>query len=250
MIRLITLNCWKHEGDWAARMAAIGTGLGHLAADIVCLQEVYTGGGRDTGQVLAAATGLICSDVAARHKRRGGTLSSSGLAILSRQPPLAIAAIDLPTSPQDGGRKALIGTFPSAAGPVRIVCLHLSHLRTPEAPALRAAQLAHLLGAAQAEWHGPLALAGDFNASWQSPDLAALHGPGWVSSAVALAGRSSLIGRPAALIDHIALNDPASGQDSKGWQLHQAQIVLDQPMHPHVQPSDHAGIMAILRPPL
>ncbi|WP_439545723.1 endonuclease/exonuclease/phosphatase family protein [Sandarakinorhabdus sp.] len=242
MIRVVTLNSWKDEGDWPARMALIAAGLAALDPDIICLQEVYVGGGRDTGVVLAARTGLICTPLAARHKLRSGIMSSSGVAILSRQPPSAVTAIELPTSPADGGRKALLCRFAAAAGPLCVASLHLSHLRTSDAAALRAAQLAAVIAAADPD--SALVLAGDFNAPWDAPELAALHAPGWTATATGLAGQSSLIGRPAALIDHVALRAPASGSATLG--LAEPRLVFDQPMPDGTIASDHAGVMALI----
>jgi len=68
LIRVVTLNTGKDEGDWPARITAIGAALRDLCPDIVCLQEVYVGAGRDTGQALATAMGLICTHVPARAK--------------------------------------------------------------------------------------------------------------------------------------------------------------------------------------
>jgi endonuclease/exonuclease/phosphatase family metal-dependent hydrolase len=241
VIRIVTLNCWKDEGDWPARMAAIAAGLAALQPDFVCLQEVYVGGGRDAGQWLAAATGLVCTHLDARHKLRGGVSSSSGVAVLSRVPAIGTMAIGLPTTLADGGRKALAADFATIAGPLRVASLHLSHLRGAESGALRAAQLSALVAAA--EWDGPLVLAGDFNARWDAPELALLDAPGWVSSATMLAGHSSLIGQPDALIDHVVLRaGPAA------LALQQARIVLDQPDAAGVLPSDHAGVLAVLGP--
>lgn len=241
MIRLVTLNTWKDEGDWTARMAAIGAGLTALQPDIICLQEVYVGGGRDTGQWLAAALGRHCTHLAAREKLRGGIPSSSGVAILSRMPPTGSIAIALPTTPDDGGRNALIARLATPQGPVAVASLHLSHLRSPDAGPLRAAQLAALVAAADADM--PLILAGDFNAPATAPELALLQAPGWTSTAPLLAGQSSLIGRPAALIDHVAIRAPSGNLG-----MHQAQIVLDRPDAAGVMPSDHAGVLAELAP--
>lgn len=242
MIRLITLNCWKDEGDWSARVAAIADGLTELNPDIVCLQEVYTSDGRNTGDILSGRTGLICTQVTARTKARGGILSSSGVAILSRQPPVASEAIHLPTTPADGGRKALIATFKTAEGSFRVATLHLSHLRDTEAGLLRGAQLSCLIDHATANWPGPVVFAGDFNAAWHTAELAMLHGPGWISKAPALTGQSSLIDRPAALVDHINLYVPPS--NAAKWVLSGAALVLNQPSASGVLPSDHAGLIA------
>lgn len=245
MIRIVTLNIWKDEGDWPARMDAIAEGLCALQPDIVCLQEVYTGGGRAAGPLLAAATGLHMTEVAARHKARGGVPSSSGLAILSRTPPLHSLSIGLPTTADDGGRKALAADLATPLGQLRVVSLHLSHLRGDSAGALRAAQLAALVAAAACD--GPLLLAGDFNARWGSDELALLAAPEWASTAPLLAGASSRIGLagalPHVLIDHVALR---AGAARIG--LRAARIVLDQPGRAGVLPSDHAGVLAELGP--
>lgn len=238
MIRLVTLNCWKDEGDWPARMAAIAAGLAALQPDCVCLQEVYVGGGRDAGQYLAAATGLFCTQLAARHKLRGGIPSTSGVAILSRTPPISSRAIDLPTTLADGGRKALLADFGTGIGAVRVGSLHLSHLRSADAGPLRAAQLAVVMAAADGQV--PVILAGDFNAAATAPELALLAAPGWTSSAGLLGEQSSLIGRPPALIDHIAVRMPL--------RLAAARIVLNRPDAAGVMPSDHAGVLAEIAP--
>lgn len=141
MIRVVFINTGKDEGDWPARIAAIGAALSGLCPDIVCLQEVYVGAGRDIGQALATAMVLIGTHVPARAKLCSGIASTSGVAVLSRQPPLAHAAIDLPTTPDDGGRKAIIGSFTTTHGSLRVLNLQLSYLRTPDATRLRTTQL-------------------------------------------------------------------------------------------------------------
>ena len=142
-------------------------------------------------------------------KLRSGIASTSGVAIPNRQPPLAHAAIDLPTTPDDGGRKAIVGSFTTTHGSLRVVSLHLSHLRTPDATRLRTTQLFFALEAAQAGWAVELVVAGDFNALWTAPELVALRRVATAASAPSLAGQTSLIGTTGALIDHIALISPA-----------------------------------------
>lgn len=240
MISLLTLNTWKDEGDWDARIDAVADGLKRLRPDIVCLQEVYAGGGRDTGAALASATGMVCTHAPARHKVRNGVSSSSGVAILSYFKPKATTTIDLPTSPQDGGRRALMCLLDTAAGPLGVACVHLSHLRGREAADLRAAQLRCVLDHLQAQQDGPLVVAGDFNALWRDPEMAAFGEPAWTSTARALAGCSSLIGRPGALIDHIALLGRGV------LRLDQVALAFDRPSPLGVMASDHAGVLAVL----
>lgn len=97
-------------------------------------------------------------------------------------------------------------------------------------------------------------MAGDFNALWTAPELAALRRVATAASAPSLAGQTSLIGTTGALIDHIALISPAlPAASSTGspapmaiLQLAKIALVLDQPDVSGVMPSDHAGVMALL----
>eukprot|EP01032_Pedospumella_encystans_P006797 gene6797-8150_t len=100
-----------------------------LQPDLICLQEVYADATMDAGEWLADALGLTRVGVPARIKQRSGVLSSSGIAILSRLPLLTEKSLDLPTSAADGGRKSLSAVFEATNGPIRVVSLHLSHLK-------------------------------------------------------------------------------------------------------------------------
>jgi endonuclease/exonuclease/phosphatase family metal-dependent hydrolase len=239
-VSLLSLNTWKDEGDWPARMAATARGLAALSPDIVCLQETLRDEARDTVEALAEAGGWFACDAPARGKLRDGVWSTSGVAILSRHPIRARAILDLPTSAADGGRKALRADVETPAGIVRAVSLHLSHLRGAEGAALREVQLRALV-----DWaldgrpdEGAVALAGDFNALAADPGLVWLFAdPGVRNSASNLAGNTTLIGRPGALIDHGVL------LASPGWRLADSRIVLQGAGADGVSVSDHAGVM-------
>ena len=60
MLRVVTLNTWKCEGDYRARLPRMAAGLRALDADLVCLQEVFAcaAPSADTAAWLADALGL------------------------------------------------------------------------------------------------------------------------------------------------------------------------------------------------
>ena len=205
-MRVLTLNIWKDEGDLTARLEMIVAECRLLQPDIICLQEVYADATMDVGKWLADALGLTRVGVPARTKQRSGVLSSSGLAILSRLPLLAEESLDLPTSAADGGRKALYGDFGTSKGPIRVVALHLSHLKAEKGDMLRGEQLAAIWSWANQGWDHPIILAGDFNATRKATCF------DWLAQQSTITGTDSLLPpatslrhQPNALIDHILL---------------------------------------------
>ena len=118
-MRIVTLNTWKNEGDYARRLGLMARGLQALGPDVVCLQECFAAQGFDTACALGKALGLFVAAQPARSKIRPHagrpTLSTSGLAILSRSSPAAAQRLDLVTP----------------AGDLRLLNLHLTHLRGP-----------------------------------------------------------------------------------------------------------------------
>ncbi|MEE4381425.1 MAG: endonuclease/exonuclease/phosphatase family protein [Pseudomonadales bacterium] len=180
MLRVATLNTWKCEGDYRARLQRMADGLRALDADLLCLQEVFAcaAPAADTAVWLAEALGMHAVATPARHGPRafeGSPVpSSSGLAILARAALPEAERIPLPSDPRDGERIAQAVRLETALGPLRVANLHLTHLR--DAAGLRRRQLEHLL--AQAEDPAgavPLLLAGDFNATPDASELALLR---------------------------------------------------------------------------
>ena len=57
-MRIVTLNTWKNEGDYARRLPLMRDGLAALSPDVVCLQECFVADGFDTAAFLAAELGL------------------------------------------------------------------------------------------------------------------------------------------------------------------------------------------------
>jgi len=175
-VRIVSLNAWKNDGDFPARVGLIAAGLAALAPDVVCLQECFAteDGEIDVARELAAALGLAAMTAPSRLKVRdlGGAmaLSTSGLAILARRP-LTTSVHELPSDPQDGPR---IAQRVDLAADLRVLNLHLTHLRGPAAADLRAAQLAAALAFAGEGFSGALVVCGDLNATSQARELAAL----------------------------------------------------------------------------
>lgn len=249
-MRLVSLNTWKAEGDYPRRLQAMAQGLAALSADVIVLQEdLRTDDGRThTAQFLADALGLHLAWLPARAKLRDveqrRTLTTSGLAVLSREPLPEQRVIALPDDARDGQRLAQAVRLPAALGGGWLINLHLSHL--PDRPDLRRAQLVTVLHeagdwAADARW----LLCGDFNARADDPAIAwAVQPAGPLTDAFAGTAKTTHTddrGRPAD-IDHIFCR-PAAGQ---GVAVRRAWVALDQPDASGVRPSDHGAVCADL----
>ena len=80
MIRVLTLNIWQEQGDWARRMALIAERLGTVRPDVVCLQEVRQAGDRVPNQAAdrTSTTGGCCrlSKQLSTHLTRATTPTS------------------------------------------------------------------------------------------------------------------------------------------------------------------------------
>lgn len=230
MIVALSLNCWKNDGDWPVRLPQLAAALAREAPAIACLQEVYADSTVCAARALAAASGLRLVHHPAREKDRGAGPSTSGLATLSAFPILGAEALALPSSPLDGGRLAQSVDLETPLGPLRVLNLHLTHLRDA---ALRAAQIEAALGWARAGWGGPILAAGDFNARADDPALAALCTAPDATWPAFPAEATSLLGRPGALIDHVVL------LQAPGLRL-SAALILDG----EDAVSDHAAVRA------
>jgi hypothetical protein len=254
-VRCITLNTWKNEGDYAARLRAMGAGLGALRPDVVLLQEAFRAEATetDTARALGEALGLAVAYAPARAKVRSwlgrDVVSESGLAVLVRGEVIGSERLPLPSDAAGGERIALIvrARLTSGIG-VMAGCVHLSHLRGDEAR--RSEQLGAVL-AAEA-WETPTALrllGGDFNAAINGEEMAwlAAH-PRWrvteVGATLRLYQPTHPLpphpGRPGRRIDGIysveRRDEPAASVVAGG-------VALDAPGR-GVWPSDHAAVWA------
>ncbi|MBA4261171.1 MAG: hypothetical protein C0443_03885 [Comamonadaceae bacterium] len=246
-MRLVSLNTWKAEGDYPQRVRAMVDGLSALSADVIALQEdLRTADGlTHTALALGRALSMHLSWVPARAKpRRVGqhhTLTTSGLAVLSRRPVLEQRVLELPQDERDGERVAQCVRLPGAAGEGWLVNLHLTHL--PDRADLRRAQLEVVLqamGGLAAE--RPLVLCGDFNAEPGDPELAGFLQPGGPLVDV-FAGRPKVTHLAASgqafNLDHVFLR---TMEAKRPFELGDARVALERPDQHGVMPSDHFAV--------
>jgi len=262
-VRIATVNTWKGDGPYEARLATLCDQLHALDADVIALQEalVAVDGSLSTPACLARELGMTMVTYAHRRKCRdieGREVDSwSGLALLSRWPVVEVVSHALPSDDEDGERGVLLAAIESPAGVVRIGNTHLTHLRARSA--VRQAQLGAVLSdpffarPARARL-----VCGDMNATPGTPEI------GW------------LLGRPqewhvldayeaadgpemrATLSDRNCHVKPGTGERVLDYifsladsahdhpYLVDARVILDRPSDSGVFPSDHFGVTVSL----
>jgi len=241
-VRIVTLNTWKNDGDYERRLGLMTAQLAALEPDLCLLQEVFDGEGADTaGSIESRLEGKLVRFPARRKLRTHlgrQIVSSSGLAIASRHE-VRTRTLDLITDPRDGERIAALADLDFEGG-LRVLNLHLCHLGGELGRHLRTEQLAQALAWAEADWDGPLIVAGDLNARITDPELAPLAARGVPSAELGdtllLAGQGS--GRRNEAIDHLVLIDPADRRRILGRFL-----ALNRPDETGLFPSDHAAVV-------
>lgn len=257
-LKLVTFNTWKCDGPYALRLQAMSQQMQALAADVWVLQECFAtaDGGSDTARFLARMLGMHLHIAPARQKRRqfqGEWADSfSSLAVLSRWPIASGQALALPSSLADGGREAQLCSIVIEGRTLLLANVHLTHLLDQEGSLLRFAQLQTVLSQlAQMPPHDLALVCGDFNASMEAPELAALMEPPWgLLDVFAQHGRAEKITCHASdgaglNLDHI-LCVPTCSRVAQ--QCVDAEVVLHAALPPWgVMPSDHAGVSVTLQ---
>ena len=250
---VMTLNTWKGDGAYKARLRLMAEEVGRLDLDILLLQECFAAPelGHDTTAALAGATGFHSANWAGRSKVRlcegAEAVSTSGLAVLSRHPIRRWRTVPLPSDPRDGERAALFAEIDHPAGAILAVCLHLTHLR--DAQALRRRQfesiMTELAGVSPATM---VIVGGDFNAAADAAEFMNAKSP----SGGRLVDCRQLAGLPAAAtcagngdgacIDHILVR---VWQDMEDCRVVNVSTVLDRPApETGLLASDHFGVRA------
>ena len=135
-IKIITINTWKCDGDYQARMRILADQLFAIKPDIVACQECfYSDEARaNTLKFLADKLKMNYVFLPARFKKRyfeGGLVDSySGLGVLSAHPIASFKHFDLPAVPDDDERKVLLAEVEvEGSSKITIVNTHLTHLR-------------------------------------------------------------------------------------------------------------------------
>ncbi len=185
-VRVMSWNLWWQFGPWEERQAGIHQVVAEIAPDILCVQESW-GERSPSGQVrsqigeLAQTLGFSFVGPTAlrfhqRPEREVDLAFSNG--IISRWPLLDINVTRLPKA--DGTpsyRMAVIATVDAPGGPLRVVTAHIAHVGEDDADRLAQAQrLSELSDLGES---GPnTILAGDLNATPDSPELRLLAGCG------------------------------------------------------------------------
>jgi endonuclease/exonuclease/phosphatase family metal-dependent hydrolase len=254
-IGLITINTWKCDGDYFRRRQALAAGLQyqHPGPQVILCQECFRTIDEkvDTLGFLSAALNMPAWFVPCRQKHRSlegiMTDSFSGLGILTNLPVSHQTAIDLPSHPADGGRKAQLLTveiFPGVS--MLMVNVHLTHLRNSEA--LRIQQLETVLREIQCSDAAYRIIGGDFNAEIYSTEIQLLKGRGQVADCYQLGGgqepRCTLLSSrqdsTPQCVDHLFVSGPAAKPHPL---FTRSEIILDRPDRlSGLYPSDHFGI--------
>ncbi len=181
-LRIVTLNFWGTEAPLDVRLAMAVQQLRELAPDVVCMQEVKPHAGATTAHAIAGELGLTAHYQVASTWKAGEhgmkTDGEEGLAILSREPLLALRVLPLPGSAPGDSRILLSGQVATAGGPIWIHTTHLNYrlddgvAREQQVEAIDAAIRA--LGRSPTD--APQLLCGDFNATPDSDEIRFLRG--------------------------------------------------------------------------
>jgi len=169
-LKVVTLNLYHDKDDWPKRRAQIVAELKRLRPDAIALQEVLQDEGLiNQAQWLAAELGyrwhFVSTDPAGQPRRYGN-------ALLTRHPILQRGQKFL--QPLDDNRTAAFLRIDLHGQPLNLYATHLHW--TDQGEAIRARQIADLMQyiAATSE-NIPSLVAGDFNSTADSPELAALR---------------------------------------------------------------------------
>ena len=173
---IVTLNLYHDKDDWPRRRAQIVEKLKVLQPDVIALQEVLQhetlpNQARWLAEQLGYEWFFVSTDPPGQVHRYGN-------ALLTQRPILARAQHAL--QPLDDSRSAGLLRIDLNG---RAVDIYVTHLHwTDQGGPIRARQLADLMQFIDATSHSlPVVVAGDFNATAGSPELAALR-PGFVDA--------------------------------------------------------------------
>jgi endonuclease/exonuclease/phosphatase family metal-dependent hydrolase len=120
---------------------------------------------------------------------------------------------------------------------MRILNLHLTHLRGEQSSALRAGQLIQALDWAYEGLVGGLVVAGDLNAAASDPALVPLNAQVGFDMTTFIGARSNGPQGEGLAIDHLLLQQPG------GWSVASRFRALDQGDDEGWRPSDHAAVV-------
>jgi endonuclease/exonuclease/phosphatase family metal-dependent hydrolase len=179
-LRVVTINIWNKQGDWAARRPLLDRELARLQPDLVGVQEVlHLEGSSEPNQAQELAAPLGFHAAFAPAWNLGGGLLF-GNAVLSRWPIGQADCLPLPGEENEERRALLYCRVDSPHGPLPVFVTHLDWqlhrgwVRERQVAFIvdRIRELAPLTGF-------PPILMGDFNAEPESDEIRFLRG--WTS---------------------------------------------------------------------
>jgi len=241
---LVTLNLFHDREDWPRRRTQIVDTLRKLRPDAIALEEVIQREGlQNQAQWLADELGyqwhFVSTDAAGSPLRYGN-------ALLTRRPVIAADTVRL--EPLDDSRTAARLRLDVDGHALNVYVTHLHWRQTPQGRWMRRQQLDDLLRYVHDSADGaPSLIAGDFNASAESPELAAL-GDGFGDAYRAL--------RPGRDSDADSTLDPADAKplridhvffQRERFRVEDSQRLFQQRDRDGVRASDHYALLATLR---
>ena len=261
-VRVATINLLKSARRWPERLPLVAAGLAELQPDLIGLQEVIFRAGGTTAHDLARELGgyeVVAAPKTGRHRR------AEGVAVLSRLPIREHES--LPLVGGEGRVAQFVRVEAAGERPLRFANGH--YLWRPLAHRTRARQveqvLAHL---GRGDPAVPLVVGGDFNATPESPAIAAIRRAMTSAHAATHGGEPDSTcpsplrsGRrvPDALFNFLL--DTCSNRPEGPWRatldylfvgpgvrVLDCQVCLNQPAptDPTLYPSDHFGLIATL----
>ncbi|MET0656365.1 MAG: endonuclease/exonuclease/phosphatase family protein [Pseudoxanthomonas sp.] len=240
-LKIVTLNLYHDKDDWPKRRPQIVEKLKELRPDVIALQEVLqhqtlTNQAQWLADQLGYQWHFVSIDPAGSARRYGN-------ALLTRHPILKRDHALL--EPLDDSRTAGLLRIDLGGRPVNVYVTHLHW--TDGGGAIRSRQIAELMRFIDKTAENvPSVVAGDFNSSADSPELAALR-ESWVDvygtlhpqvDAVASSTLNLKYFAPRR-IDHIFY-------ERKAFVPLQAKILFDHPDAQGIWASDHFGVLAEL----
>ena len=236
-LKVVTFNIWHDAGDWPTRLRLIADVLRQSDADVIGLQEILEDKAKNLpNQADSIAALLDGYSVNFTAVDPAGSPKRYGNAILSRLPVIDVASRKL--EPLNDFRTAIRARVDVGGQAVDIVNTHLAN--QPEAGAVRAQQIADLLGWLPNDGT-PVVAMGDFNAPLEDSGLAGLAGRGLLTALPPGAAETTLVtsrGHSARVIDHIFV-------ERDRFTVTDARTIADQPVGGEY-PSDHYGVAATL----
>lgn len=133
-IKVLSINTWKCDGQYLARMAQLQRELLPLDLDFIACQEVFQTVDQSYSTVEFLANSLNRTPIwfPSRLKERiighQPMLSYSGLCLLTKHEPIEVYPLHLPSDPRDGERTAQCVVFDLNGQRVLLINTHLTHL--------------------------------------------------------------------------------------------------------------------------